>query len=260
MDKLELWKKNEPLFHSKLNESVEAINELISADNSKNDIEGSGNSTTLPLFDEYKEQIAEMFANDGEGIILSGNITYFVGEAGLYARENGASTIGKNYFPCAPCLKKIIDYSCLNDGGVLYQKIYEKDGELKSCLKYGHAMACVPTSSSTTIYKRLSRIVMDCKAYQCGKKPIFKAIAVNDTFVDFASGSSGNAKEYDVRAGVENYYLNFIDVEKVTNNQKTTFYISTNFDFDPFFFDILDCNGRRFVTLKNVEILCESSC
>lgn len=255
MDKLEIWKKNEPLFHTKLNDSVNAINALIESNNKlENQINGSGNSGTLPDFYEYKEQIAEMFSNDGEGITLAGNVTYFVGEAGLYARENGAATIGKKYYPESPCLKKIIDYSCLNDGGILYQKIQDHNGKLTSTLHYATDSACVPAPTNTTIYKRLSRIALDCKAFQCTGRPIYKAIAVNDTLFNLGSGGSSAAKCYDLYAPYCYYgNRNFLGVNKSSNGIKTTFDIYSLLDFDCEFFTLeYKNNGRIHVSLRNV--------
>ena len=51
MDKLELWKQGEPLFHTKLNCGVNAINDLLAKTTELTEtINGSGNSVTLPEF------------------------------------------------------------------------------------------------------------------------------------------------------------------------------------------------------------------
>jgi hypothetical protein len=190
MDKLELWKQGEPLFHTKLNCGVNAINQLLNKTAQLTEsVNGSGNSVTLPEFYQYQEQIAEMFANDGEGIVLSGAIPYFIGEAGLYARDNGAATIGKQTFPCNPSLTKIADYSELQVGGILYQKITECGDGLKTSLHYAKNSKCIPSNTPSTVYKRLSRITEDCKAYACGKTRPLKAVAVNDTLFNFGGGS-----------------------------------------------------------------------
>lgn len=246
MDKLEIWKKNEPLFHTKLNDSVNAINALIESNNKlENQINGSGNSGTLPDFYEYKEQIAEMFANDGEGITLAGNVTYFVGDAGLYARENGAFTIGKSYYPSTNCLKKIVDYSCLNEGGILYQKIYECSGKLESSLHYASSNNCIPISTNTTIYKRLSRIAIDCKAYSCADKAVYKAIAVNDTFVNFGSGGgSGGGGNGEII--INPYMAGMVNTSgeyKTWEDLKTPENILYNFD--------LETGLRTYITAQN---------
>ena len=195
MDKLELWKQGEPLFHTKLNCGVNAINELLAKTSEVTEpINGSGYSVTLPDFYQYQEQIAEMFANDGEGIVLSGAIPYFVGEAGLYARDNGAATIGKQTFPCNPSLTKIADYSELQVGGILYQKITECGDGLKTSLHYAKNSKCIPSNTPSTVYKRLSRITEDCKAYACGKTRPLKAVAVNDTLFNFGAGGSSSGE------------------------------------------------------------------
>ena len=198
MDKLELWKQGEPLFHDKLNEEVKAINELFEKLNKQNDISVNGFTDTVPLphTPTVTHAVAEMWKKDGAGIVLSGYDNTFVGEAGLYARDVAFSISDKlRYVPCDYTLKKIADYKCLSDNGTLYQVIYlnnTHDVVYCSELKYS-STPLVHSNEKNVIYRRLSRIVADCKFASCGNQKKFVAIDTNEGFFNLnnGGGSSG---------------------------------------------------------------------
>lgn len=125
MQKLELWKQNEPLFHQKLNDEVKTVNELIDHynDSKQQNLNGSANTIPYPNFQTFKHDFLQMWGNDGEGVVLSGYDNGFVGESGLYARINPVRNGKCEYLPSNYYLTKIADYSCLQEGGILYQEV-----------------------------------------------------------------------------------------------------------------------------------------
>lgn len=183
MQKLELWEQNEPLFADKLNNEVKTVNKIIDKLNSQtpNSSGGAMGSITYPQFYSTQRELLQMWDNDGEGIILSGNDFGFVGEAGLYARNNEVVLNGQRFIPKDRKLKKIADYSELISGGVLYQEITLANGIIQDAvLKY--TVEQLPNDTETMIYRKLSRIVQDCKSYTEGdSRGKLKAVAVNET-------------------------------------------------------------------------------
>lgn len=183
MEKLELWKQNEPLFADKLNDEVKTVNALIDKINNKQDDSASGSMSSIsyPQFGMTRLELLQMWGNDGEGVVLSGHDFGFLGDAGLYARENEAVLNGQRFVPTCRQLKKIANYSELQENGILYQEITLTCGRItNSQLKYTNNE--LPENSPNTIYRKLSRIVTDCKSYSCGAvQGRFKAIAINET-------------------------------------------------------------------------------
>ena len=189
MQKLELWEQNEPLFADKLNNEVKTVNAIIDKLNTQppNSSGGGMGSITYPQFYSTQRELLQMWDADGEGVILSGHDFGFVGESGLYARNNEAVLNGQRFVPKDRELKKIADYSELQIGGVLYQEITLANGTItNSQLKYTNDD--LPNDTETMIYRKLSRIEADCKSYSCGdKQGRFKAIAVNETKLQTAN-------------------------------------------------------------------------
>lgn len=183
MEKLELWQQNEPLFADKLNNEVKTVNKIIEKLNNGNSDATRGNMSSIsyPQFGTTRLELLQMWDNDGEGIILSGNNFGFVGEAGLYARNNEVVLNGQRFIPKDRKLKKIADYSELISGGVLYQEITVANGIIQDAvLKY--TVEQLPNDTDTKIYRKMSRIVQDCKSYTEGdSRGKLKAVAVNET-------------------------------------------------------------------------------
>ena len=116
MEKLELWKQNEPLFHDKLNDEVKTVNEIIDKLNTSQqpNFSGGASSITYPQqFNTTRNELLQMWGQDGEGVVLSGHDFGFLGDSGLYARENEAVFNGQRFIPSCRKLKKIADYACL---------------------------------------------------------------------------------------------------------------------------------------------------
>lgn len=193
MEKLELWQQNELLYADKLNNEVKTVNELIDKINkTTQQTGGSMGSITYPQFGTTRLELLQMWGNDGEGVVLSGHDFGFLGDAGLYARENEAVFNGQRFIPACKALKKIASYGQLQEGGILYQEITVQNGQItNSELKYTNT--CLPNDTDTKIFRKLSRIVTDCKAWSCGdKKGRFRAIAVNETrLTENGTGASG---------------------------------------------------------------------
>lgn len=112
----------------------------------------------------------------------------------------------------------------------------------------------LPNDTDTKIYRKLSRIVTDCKAWSCGKGR-FKAIAVNETRISKSSSSGGSTGEiicYDVKA-VE-CSNNIVTVCKKQTGNKITFEIEGFYCFDPEFFCVYECSGIKKVTLNTITL------
>ena len=191
MKKLELWEQNEPLFAQKLNNEVKTVNEIIDKLNKQNNgSTGSAmGSITYPQFGTTRNELLQMWQQDGEGVVLSGHDFGFFGDAGLYARNNEAVLNGQRFIPNDRKLNKIADYSQLQIGGILYQEITLTNGTItNSQLKYTNDD--LPNDTEDTIYRKLSRIVADCKHYTCGdSKERLKAVAVNETKLQIGSSA-----------------------------------------------------------------------
>lgn len=194
MEKLELWEQNEPLFHDKLNDEVKTVNEIIDEiSKNQNQTFGSSSSITYPQqFYSTQRELLQMWNADGEGVVLSGYNYGFLGDAGLYARNNEAVVNGKRFVPNDRKLKKIANWSCLQDGGILYQEITLSNGTItNSELKYTNN--ALPNDTETKVYRALSRIVTDCRnKVSCGAKAIYKAIAINETRLNNNFPGGGN--------------------------------------------------------------------
>ena len=208
MDKLELWKQGEPLFHDKLNDEVKAINELFEKLNAKNDtsVDGFANTVSLPHTPTVTHAVGEMWKKDGAGIVLSGYDNTFVGTAGLYARDVAFAYGDKlRYVPCDYKMKKIADYKCLTENGTLYQEIVLNDNHdevLCSFIKYSSTPLVQPNEKNV-IYRRLSRIVADCKFANCGNQTKFVAVDTNEAFFNLSSGSGGGGGEIIYQDGMQ---------------------------------------------------------
>ena len=195
MQKLELWEQNEPLFADKLNNEVKTVNAIIDKLNTQppNSSGGAMGSITYPQFYSTQRELLQMWNADGEGVVLSGHDFGFVGDSGLYARKNEVVMNGQRFIPNDRSLKKIADYSCLQDGGILYQEIITYNGIIcDASLKYTNND--LPDDTENYIYRKLSRIVTDCKHYACGGKRRFKAIAVNETRFNHGNNSGGGGE------------------------------------------------------------------
>ena len=62
----------------------------------------------------------------------------------------------------------------------------------KSELKYTNNV--LPNDTQYKIYRKLSRIVADCKHHTCGTKKRLKAVAVNETRLESVSSSGGGGE------------------------------------------------------------------
>lgn len=195
MKKICLWQQNEPLFHSKLNEEVKAINCLIgktTTEASNNSFSNGNSSIAFPQFQTTKHELAKMFEYDGEAVVLNGWKSYFVGAGGLYARKNGVQGAnGQNLF-FDTNLQLLALNAELSENKHLYQEIIidKNNGIEESNLFLGEANNLKSEmwndkNEKAFLRRRLSRIARDCKVYSCGanSRDAFVAIGTNDAFL-----------------------------------------------------------------------------
>lgn len=212
MEKLDFWKKNEPLYHDKLNNEVKTVNEIIDKLEKENqgNFSGGMTSVTYPQIEAYKHDILEQWKHDGAGVVLSGYTKGFIGEAGLYARDAGFTISDKlRYTPCNHCLKKIANYECLTNNGVLYQEIkLAPDGQsvASSCLKYSQ-FPIMSNNTPNTIIRILSRTGYDCTFSDCGKTRPFTAFDAHEAFFNLNNGSSGGGGEVIINETIKGLYV-----------------------------------------------------
>lgn len=195
MEKLDFWKKNEPLYHDKLNNEVKIVNDIIEKlEDEKGNFSGGMSSVTYPQIEAFKHDILEQWKHDGHGVVLSGYTKGFIGEAGLYARDAGFAISDKlRYVPSNHSLKKIANYECLTNDGVLYQEIkLADDGQtvVSSCLKYSQ-FPITANNSPNTIIRILSRTGYDCTYSDCGKTRPFTAFDAHEAFFNLDNYSGG---------------------------------------------------------------------
>lgn len=119
---------------------------------------------------------------------------------------------------------------------------------------------CLPNDTDTKIYRKLSRIVTDCKAWSCSdKKGRFKAVSVNETRLSQSSSTGGGSTGeinlicYDVKA-VECSENNIVKVCKKQSGNKITFEIEGFYCFDPDFFCVYGCGVTKKVTLNTIAL------
>lgn len=205
IDKIELWRKGDKITANKLNDAIQAVNELIDAENTRlestttsSNNEGGVQFSSVSYNEQvpsWYQEITPLWNQDGETVIYDtwdglGDVTK---DAGLYGRAVGVNTLTTANYTDDADLKlveaesaiqsgqQVVQVITVNSGGSITKnqiQIYNSAGEIPK--------ATINPDGDSTLYRRLSRIITDPTSGSAESMPqpsaawLYKSVATND--------------------------------------------------------------------------------
>lgn len=205
MDKIELWRKGDKITANKLNDAIQAVNELIDAENTRlestttSSSDNQGVQFSSVSYNEqvpsWYQEITPLWNQDGETVIYDtwdglGEVTK---NAGLYGRAVGVNTLTSATYTDDADLKLVEAESAIQSGQQVVQVITVNSGGsiTKNQIQIYNSAGDIPKATinpdgDSTLYRRLSRIITDPTSGSAESMPqpsaawLYKSVATND--------------------------------------------------------------------------------